>query len=183
MNEANTSKLQPILLAGTALGLVSAIPPLSCINVCCCAGVIGGGALAVYLYLRKAPPVTGPPYGDGALLGVGAGAFGAVVATVVGIPVQLIVNSLGFSGDQQTQQMREGLEKLNVPEFVQEMLVQLSSPGLTLAKVLMSFAMGLVTYSIFGAIGGLIGAAVFTKKGKPEVPPPPPPPMPMAVSE
>ena len=86
MNPAQPSKTVPILAGGLFLGALSAIPPISFLNCACCILVIGGGFLASYLYMKDYPSdqprVT---YGDGALLGLLAGLFGAVVDTVISI--------------------------------------------------------------------------------------------------
>ena len=77
------NKLRPALIGGVALGLLSAIPIVSAANICCCAWVLAGGALAAYLYIKESPtPVS---IGDGALLGLFAGGFGVVVQTSTGV--------------------------------------------------------------------------------------------------
>src|SRR2546421_2143657 len=82
------NKLRPALIGGVALGLLSAIPIVSAANICCCAWVLAGGALAAYLYIKESPtPVS---IGDGALLGLFAGGFGAVVFLIIGVPMGLI---------------------------------------------------------------------------------------------
>lgn len=179
MNGSSDSKLRPALIGGAALGAASAIPPISFLNCACCALVIGGGVLAVYLYLRNKPPAPQPPYGDGAILGLMAGAIGAVVATVISIPVQLVMSSFMDPGSQ-TAQIREAFDQTDLPAAFEEFVINMASPTLNATKLLMSFAVNLVVFAIFAMIGGIIGVAVFHKKGKPYVPAsvePPPPPM------
>ncbi len=50
-----TDKTRAVLIGGVTLGLLSAIPPISFANMCCCVWVLGGGALASYLYVRRSP--------------------------------------------------------------------------------------------------------------------------------
>lgn len=179
MNGSSDSKLRPALIGGAALGAASAIPPISFLNCACCALVIGGGVLAVYLYLKNKPPAPQPPYGDGAILGLMAGAFGGVVSTIIAIPVNLIMAQF-MNPESQVAQLREGLEKANLPPAFENFILSMASPTLNATKLLMAFAFNLVLYSIFAMIGGIIGVAVFHKKGKPYVPAsiePPPPPM------
>ena len=65
-------KLQPALLAGVAIGVLSSLPVVNLANVCCCAWVIFGGGLAAYLMQQNHPaPIEA---GDGALVGLLAGA-------------------------------------------------------------------------------------------------------------
>src|SRR5215203_2445099 len=79
------NKLKPALIGGVVLGLLSVIPFVSAVNVCCCLWAILGGMLATYLYVKNSPtPATA---GDGAILGALAGLVGAVISVILGIPV------------------------------------------------------------------------------------------------
>ncbi len=180
MKGSTDSKLKPALIGGAALGAASAIPPINMLNCACCALVIGGGVLAVYLYLRNRPPAPQPPYGDGAILGLMAGAIGAVVATIISIPVQMIMASF-MDPERQAAQMKEAFSQIDLPPAVENFVLSMASPSLNAVKLLTGLAINLVVFSIFALIGGIIGVAIFHKKGKPYTPaaiePPPPPPM------
>ena len=168
------AKLKPALIGGVALGIASALPGLNLLNCACCALVLGGGMLAAYFYLKQVPPSPKAPYGDGALLGVMAGAIGAVVATLVSIPLaplnQAIGRATGLGGDP--DQVREGLEQLDLPPQVEDLIVSLSAGEVTAVGLLVGLAMNLIVFSIFALIGALIGVAVFHKKAPPAVSPP-----------
>lgn len=179
MNGATPSKVKPALIAGVACGVASSIPIVNCINVCCCALIIGGGFLAAFLYLKEAPPTAAAPYGDGAVLGLLAGVFGALTATVIGIPLRLLMMRIGFQPDM--AQLEEALQNADLPpqalEFIQQFL---SGGGLGLFAILISLITSLIIYSIFGLVGGIIGVAVLHKKQLGAGPvggsaPPPPP--------
>ena len=63
-------RLQPALLGGLFIGVLSALPIIN-IGNCCCLWVLGGGALAAYLMQQNHPyPIT---VADGALVGLMAG--------------------------------------------------------------------------------------------------------------
>ena len=60
------AKFQPALLGGVAIGVLSALPVVSVANVCCCAWIVFGGALAAYLMQANHPePIQ---IGDGAIV-------------------------------------------------------------------------------------------------------------------
>ncbi len=62
------AKLQPALLAGVAIGVLSALPVMSIANLCCCAWVVMGGTARVVPDAAEYPaPIT---VGDGALVGL-----------------------------------------------------------------------------------------------------------------
>ncbi len=179
MNGAASNKLKPAVIAGVACGAAAAIPPLSCLNMCCCALVIGGGFLATFLYLREAPPAPEPPYGDAAVLGLMTGVVAAFTGTVIGVPIQLITSQMGWQPD--LSQLEEALDGADIPPLVLEMMEQfMSGGGLGVMAILISLVMSLVLYSIFAMIGALIGVAVLHKKQAGAAPsgyaPPPPPP-------
>ena len=179
------NKVQPALIGGVALGVASAIPILNCLNCACCAIAIGGGFLAAFLYLKDQPPTAEAPYGDGALLGLMAGVIGAVVATVVSIPFQLLQGAIGFKPD--LSQLEEQLGDLP-PEAADFLRSMVEGGGFSVMAILMAFFFYLVLFSIFAMIGAIIGVAVLHKQGggtapetsygvssSPSSPPPPPP--------
>jgi hypothetical protein len=84
------NKLKPALLGGLVVGLLSSIPFL---NYCCCIWGIGGGLLAVFLYIKDSPTPVRP--GDGAVLGAMAGVIGALLYLVIGIPIAYFVSGGG----------------------------------------------------------------------------------------
>src|SRR5438128_10465269 len=83
------SLTQPALIGGVVMGVLSALPIISAGNACCCLWVVSGGVVAAYLFQQnRTTPVTP---GDGALVGLLAGLVGALVRTVVAIPIDLLV--------------------------------------------------------------------------------------------
>ena len=70
------AKLQPALLGGVTIGVLSALPVINLAN-CCCAWILFGGALSAYLMQQNHPePIQ---VGDGAIAGLLAGVMGAFV--------------------------------------------------------------------------------------------------------
>ena len=162
------AKLQPALLAGAAIGVLSALPVVNIVNFCCCAWVVFGGAIAVYLMQQNHPaPVTA---GDGAIVGLSAGAFGAVIGSIIAIPVSLAM------GPFQAQMFERVLQSAqDMPPEVRSIFEQMQTGMMSGAAIGVGFVISLLFslcfYSIFGLLGGLLGAVMFKKN----VPPPPPP--------
>ena len=75
-------KFKAALIGGGVFGVLAALPYISMLN----ALYIGGGVLAVYFHMKDRPRPEKAPYGDGALVGLIAGAIGGVVTTVLGAP-------------------------------------------------------------------------------------------------
>jgi hypothetical protein len=162
------SKLQPALLGGLFIGVLSALPIISIGNCLCCMWVVGGGVLAAYLLQQnQATPISSS---DGAVTGVLAGLFGALVSLVISIPVGLL-----FGGIQADMMQRILSSAGDVPPELRPMIEQMQqNAGFTIIGALFSFVFMVIVGVIFGALGGLLGALFFKKDG----PPPPTPPIP-----
>ena len=163
----NPAKLQPALLAGVAIGVLSALPVVNIVNLCCCAWVVFGGALAAHLMQQNHPaPINA---GDGAVVGLMAGAVGALVGSVLSVPVAM---ALGPFQAQLMERVLQGTQ--DMPPEVQSILDQMRGGvgGAALGiGFIVSLFFSLFFYSIFGLLGGLVGAVMFRKN----TPPPPPP--------
>lgn len=148
-------KLKPALIGGGVFGVLAALPYIENVNVACCALYIGGGALAVYLYLKDAPPRAKAPYGEGATVGVLAGLLGSVASTLTAI----VVTALGFGenmADSMAQQANVELPASLVPFLDRSKLSFEMAVGVLVPS--------LIGYGIFATVGGLIGVAIFHKK-------------------
>lgn len=150
-------KLKAAAIGGGAAGIASSIPLVNLVNCACCALVVGGGMLAVYLAMRGEPATEKAPLGDGAMIGVLAGVAAAVVGAIVAIPLAAVV------GDpmEQMRSIMEGIEGMP-PEVLEALGGEEADIGAALG--LIGFLFNLVTSVIFSGIGGVIGAAVFHKK-------------------
>ena len=158
--------LQPALLGGLAIGVLSALPVINLAN-CCCAWILFGGGLAAYLMQQQRPtPIS---VGDGALVGLLAGIIGAFVWTLVSIPLQAVLIPL------QTSIIERAMSTASdMPPEAREFLEALGGgPAMGVAAVVGLF-ISLFVCGLFAMIGGLFGALIFRKNE----PPPPPPPMP-----
>lgn len=140
------------LIGGAVAGVLSIIPIL---GTCCFLWAIAGGALAVYMYLNK----SSMPFqaADGAKLGALAGAIGAGIYLIIGLPMMLLGGAMQIS--QQLEQAGGG---------------GMAAFGAGLGIFMVFIVAGVIVG--FGALGGLIGAAIFGKNrpGGSTMPPPPP---------
>ena len=150
-------KLKAAAIGGGVAGIASQIPIVGLANCLCCALVVGGGMLAVYLAMKDEPATATAPYGDGAMIGVLAGVAAAVVGAIVAIPMTAI-----FGGPMEpVRSMLEGFEGMP-PEVLEALSGE--EGGAMAAVGVLGFLISLVVDVIFSALGGVIGAAVFHKK-------------------
>lgn len=150
--------------------MLSALPLVSAANLCCCLWVVTGGLLAAYLLQQnQSTPITP---GDGALVGLFAGLFSAAVVFVVSIPVGMITAPME----------RAILERVlttanNFPPELRQVLENYTAQradagffGQVLFSLLGGFLVAcvfLVIGSIFSTLGGVLGAAIFSRRVAP----------------
>lgn len=154
------------LLGGVFVGVLSALPFVNAAN-CCCLWIFTGGLLAAYVLQQNEAQPLGPA--RGALVGLGAGASGAVVWLVCAVLLYPIVAPF-------ERQVFESLTSnaSDLPSEVRDLLSTLSQPGSAPVRFAMEFAGQFLSGAIFSTLGGLVGSAVF----RPPVPDTPDPPGP-----
>jgi Na+/proline symporter len=145
------NRMKSAVIGGTVAGVLSIIPV---VGSCCCLWAIGGGVLAVFLYLKDTPVQMTPA--DGATLGAIAGGIAAAISLIIGLPVAIIFGAAA---------MTDAFQRANV---------QIPFTGMALMVV--STLIRAVIILALAAVGGLIGAAIFGKKGPGDAAMPPPPP-------
>lgn len=157
------NKLKPAIIGGVVLGILSVIPFVNFVNVCCCLWAILGGMLAAHLYVKSSPTPVGA--GDGAIVGALAGLVGAVIVIVIGIPI-----SIATSGLMQgiIVSWVEGMDPSQA-----EMMRRQMEAGATVAGAIVNGIILAVLLVIFSMLGGLLGVAIFEKRKGGTAPPPP----------
>lgn len=171
-------KFLPSLYGGIVIATISTIPGLNLINCLCCAGILLGGMLSVFFYSRELRAEMSPlTAGDGILLGGLAG----VIAAFLSLILRLVVYAMfGNIAEQLAYELlRRLMELSNLPsetwDIIEEALREALERGLTPFVLFIKLIQELFLFTIFGLLGGLIGYAIFKKKGpqiQPAVPNP-----------
>jgi len=161
------NKFQPALVGGLVAGLLSVVP---FINLGCCLWGVIGGAVAAYMLVKRSPMfrVTN---GDGAVVGMYAGAVGSLIMMAINIPVML------GRWDQVVGQLREQAASQSDPsaqESMNSFITFLQNNHVAGAFLFwLLFAIAVISMA---TLGGIIGVAIFEKrKGDPYPPQGPPP--------
>jgi hypothetical protein len=167
MNDRSPSMLRSTLIGGGVAGVVSSLPLIGALNCLCCALIIGGGFLAAFLYGKECS-ARGVSFGprNAWVVGLVAGLFYALAATVVGGLIQIVMPPP--DPEQILEMLRQYTE---VPPEAEDFVHQFAGGGVSGFKLLIGFFFNLILAAVFSTIGGLIGGAVF----KHEPPPPAPP--------
>lgn len=137
------------LIGGVLSALLTNLPVVNLVNCVVCAGFWFGPLLAVWLYRRQAGAVTlGQAVGVGTLAGVWHGLIGFALSFAGLAGIQAVVNSYA-------QLVPEGTG-------IEGTLGTLEATAMNLVGAVVSVA--------FGALGGLIGGALFKGSPRPVTP-------------
>jgi hypothetical protein len=146
------------LIAGVVMGVLGNIPIVNIFNCLLCMWVWLSAILAVFLYRRFAPEAAFLSVGEGAGLGAVAGVIGAVVGAVVSLMFNALFASAGFDPAVVLQQLQA--QGFDLPPGAMPAIQALAGTG----SVIVSMLCNGIVYAIFGAIGGIIAAALIWKK-------------------
>ena len=149
--------LKPAIAGGLALAILSSIPIISAGNFLCCLWVQAGGGLTAWLLNKQRPG--GLTYSDGAFGGVFSGLIGAFVATLLSIPIQMLVFTPARVAEIQAR-----LEEIPMQPAVREIVMRFLSPGFDLTRVVITLLINMVLFGLFSMIGGIITTAILSRK-------------------
>lgn len=162
MNGPRPSLFTPALIGGAVAGLLSAIPFVNCL---CCLWIIGGGALAAYLWAKDIPG--GLTSGEGALVGAFAGVVAAAADALISIPFATL-NSVFF---------RRVFERLSA--YVEDMPAGWErwfdrTGPFQVGWFFVGLMIAAAIFAVLGALGGVIGLSLFGRKAQASSGPQPP---------
>ena len=166
------SKLQPALIGGLVIGLLSVIPFIS---VGCCLWGMIGGAVAAYMLIKRSP-VFRVTNGDGAVVGLLAGLAGSLIMVVINVWRSLA------QWPQVLESIRQQAANQSDPssqETIKNLISFLENNSL-LGAILIWLIFAVIVTGM-ALLGGIIGVAMFEKRkgqplppqGPPDYPPPP----------
>ena len=136
------------------MGVLSALPIVGAANVCCCLWVVSGGLLATYLLQQNRQlPITA---GDGAVVGLLAGIFGAIIQFLLSIPIGILV---GPVERQILERLREMSGAASSAPFGMD---GAGLAGVVILRIVVLF-FTLIVGSVVSTLAGLVGAALFAK--------------------
>jgi len=151
--------IQPTLLGGLFIGVLSALPFINVGN-CCCLWIISGGFLTAYLDSQNSSRSL--TVGRGALDGFLAGVAGAFVWLIVTIALDpVIAPMLQRMSEQMASQAQTMPPELRV--WFEGLAQRSTSP----LRWLAGFSLQLFIGVVFAPIGGMLGAVFFKKNVPP----------------
>ncbi|HEY9164888.1 MAG TPA: hypothetical protein VIS48_01870 [Candidatus Kryptonia bacterium] len=151
--------VKPALFAGLIVSIINFAPGLFLINCLCCAGILGGGILAVLFFKMDLHEGESIMNIDGFYLGLWTGIFAAGFETVLNITIGPFIADIKFGMILNIFKRLFG--NLQIPSDTMDLLNQAVAsakrPGLF--ESLTSFFLIVVAYSIFTILGALLTTA------------------------
>jgi hypothetical protein len=158
--------LQPALLGGLFIGVLSALPIVNVAN-CCCLWMVSGGMLAAYL--ARDERLDRLTAGQGALVGLLAGTIGSLVWLFAALAVNVVIAPL--QQRMAAEILRRGVD---MPPEVREWFDLMAAGSGSAVGFVFGFAFHLVAGAVFGSLGGVLGAELFRRDVPPALGGPPP---------
>jgi len=155
------------LVCGFGAAVLTTIPGLE--SIACCLLVPIASIFAIGLYKKSSSGLIRIKTGTGVLLGLLTGIFAAVFASGFEIILTYITKTNDLIASMpQTEKIISGMnlgqtvkESL---EILKQMINEIQSTGFSLLyAVLITFG-NLITYTIFGMLGGVVGTAIINKR-------------------
>jgi hypothetical protein len=100
-------------------------------------------------------------YSDGALGGVLSGLIGAILTTLISIPIQILVFT-----PEAIAQMRAQFEQAQLPPAWLNAMTRFLAPGFDLGRTLIILLVYMVAFGLFAMIGGILTTAIIGKKDR-----------------
>lgn len=169
------SKLRIALISGAVIGAVSAVPGISLINCCCCAGVWLGGVLAVYLYKQQfTDEMPQLESSDALMLGLMAGVVGAFTATALSLLILVMFGPVeaelvkSITEKVLERLVEQGSMTTDMVDMMKEQIDQSFRDAGRASNIFGSLFISLIVYPIFTILGALLGFTIFRRQTPPQ---------------
>ena len=163
MNNKNLSAL----VCGFAAAVLSVIPGVASFSCCLVVPVASGFAVA--LYKKSNAEMNKIQTRTGVMLGFLTGIFAAVLAGVFEIILTLITKSNDLvAALPQTEEMIKNMNLGPAADealgLLRQMVNEIQSTGFSFIYSVIIVVTNLITYTIFGMLGGVVGTVIINKR-------------------
>jgi len=166
-------KIRVSLISGAVIGAVWAIPGLNLINCCCCAGVMLGGVLAVYLHRQEYTDEMEPmESSDAVILGIMTGGVAAFAAMIFNLLFIALFGDVAremlrsIMGSIVEEMEKNGTMPSNALDQMKSEFERSIGQSRTVTGILGDLFVNLIINPLFAMAGALIGYSLFKPKKK-----------------
>ena len=160
-------KYLPALVCGFGAAVLTTIPGLEGIACCLLAPVASG--ISIVLYKKSQPGMVKINTGTGILLGFLTAIFAALFASSFEIIITYITRTSDLvtslpQAESIVKDMNLGPAAEESIELLKKMISEIKINGFSFMYAFLITLTNLITYSIFGVLGGLITTAILNKR-------------------
>jgi len=160
-------KYLPALVSGFGAAVLTTIPGVD--SIACCLLVPVASGVSIALYKKSHPDVLKIETGTGLLLGFLTAIFAALFASSFEIIITYLTKSSDLAVsmpqiEQVVKDMNFGPEAEKSLDVLKEMIADIKTNGFSFLYAALITLTNLITYSIFGLIGGLVATAIINKR-------------------
>jgi hypothetical protein len=158
------------LVCGFGAAVLTTVPGVQ--TIACCLLVPIASVISIFLYKKSNHDLLKIPTGTGIFLGLLTAVFAAIFAS----SFEIIITYITRTSDLVTSmpQAEKVVKDLNFGhaadesmEVLKQMVSEIQSKGFSFLYAFLITTTNLITYSIFGMLGGLIGTAIINKRNRP----------------
>jgi len=162
-------KYLPGLVCGFGAAVLTTIPGVQ--TIACCLLVPIASVISIFLYKKSQPGLLKIQTGTGILLGLLTAVFAALFASGFEIIITYITRTSDLvttmpQAEKVVKDMNLGPAAEESMEILKQMVSEIQSKGFSFLYAFLITTTNLITYSIFGLLGGLIGTAVINKRNQ-----------------
>ena len=155
------------LVCGFGAAVLTTIPGIE--SVACCLLVPVASGFSIGLYKKSHPDILKIQTGTGVLLGLLTGVFAALFASAFEVILTFITktNDLIVAMPQTEKLIRDmnlGQAAEESLKVLRQMANEIQSKGFSLLYSVMITLANLITYTIFGMLGGVLGTAIINRR-------------------
>ena len=157
------------LVCGFGAAVLTTIPGIQ--TIACCLLIPVASVISIFLYKKSQPGLLKIRTGTGILLGILTAVFAALFASGFEIIITYITRTSDLvtsmpQAEQVVKDMNLGPAAEESIEVLKQMVREIQSKGFSFLYAFLITTTNLITYSIFGMLGGLIGTAVINKRSQ-----------------
>jgi predicted membrane protein len=155
------------LVCGFGAAVLTTIPGIE--SIACCTLVPIAAGLSIFVYKKSQADLTKITTGTGIFIGILTGVIAALFASGLEIIITYITRTSDIvvslpQVEQVVRDMNFGPAADESLKLLKLMVEEIQTQGFSLIYTLLITISNLITYSIFGLLGGIIGTAIINKR-------------------
>jgi len=160
-------KYLPALVCGFGAAVLTTIPGME--NIACCLLAPVAAGASIFLYKKSQPDLLKIGTGTGVILGLLTAIFAALFSSCFEIIITYITRTSDLvtsipQAESVVKDMNLGPAAKDSIDLLKRMVADIQLNGFSILYAFLITVTNLITYSIFGILGGVIATAILNKK-------------------